>query len=151
MNWILTIYSAILFFVFTPNVFIKLPVKGSKYLVAFVHAIIFSIIFNLSYNFVFKLSGGGIEGATPAPTPPPCRINGSTVVFGKSITPKNPEKVDGKDVTYKCNKATGDWCSGANPCWWPSTSTNGTGGGSTKWGWQSDIKKLEIKETVPVK
>ena len=38
MNWIITIYIALLFFALTPGVLVSLPPKKGKYTVAAVHA-----------------------------------------------------------------------------------------------------------------
>ena len=69
MNWIVTLYIALLFFILTPAVLIRLPPKGSKYTVAAFHAIVFGLIFHFTGKIVWRLSRGleGFqEGATPA-------------------------------------------------------------------------------------
>uniref|UniRef100_A0A6C0EEC6 Uncharacterized protein n=1 Tax=viral metagenome TaxID=1070528 RepID=A0A6C0EEC6_9ZZZZ len=58
MNWFFTIYIAILFFILTPSVLLRLPPKGNKYTVALVHAIVFAIIFHFTFKFVWKRSVG---------------------------------------------------------------------------------------------
>jgi hypothetical protein len=58
MNWFFTIYIAVLFFILTPSVLVRLPPKGNKYTVALVHAIIFAIIFHFTFKFVWKRSVG---------------------------------------------------------------------------------------------
>jgi len=58
MNWVFTIYIAILFFILTPSVLLRLPPKGNKYTVALVHAIVFAIIFHFTFKFVWKRSVG---------------------------------------------------------------------------------------------
>ena len=64
MNLVVAIYSAILFFVLTPNVVLRLPSNGSKMVVAAVHAAIFGAVLYLTQKFVWKLSFGmeGFEG-----------------------------------------------------------------------------------------
>ena len=49
----MTLYSAVLFFVLTPGVFLRIPKKGSLKLVALVHAIVFAIIYYLTCKFVW--------------------------------------------------------------------------------------------------
>ena len=58
MNWFFTIYVAILFFILTPTILLRLPPKGNKYTVALVHAIVFAIIFHFTFKFVWKRSVG---------------------------------------------------------------------------------------------
>jgi len=61
MNWVTTIYSAILFFVLVPSVLLRIPPKGSKYMVAAVHAIVFALIWHFTCKFVWRMSVG-LEG-----------------------------------------------------------------------------------------
>jgi hypothetical protein len=72
MNWIITIYVALLFFVLTPGVFVRLPSKAGLMTVAAVHALVFALIWHFTYKFVAKLSVGreGNDG-TPVPQPQP--------------------------------------------------------------------------------
>jgi len=58
MNWSVTFYAAILFFVLTPAVLVRLPQKGGKYTVAAVHALVFALIFHFTHKFVWQLSMG---------------------------------------------------------------------------------------------
>jgi hypothetical protein len=58
MNWTVTFYSAILFFVLTPAVLIRLPPKGNKFTVAAVHAVVFALIFHFTHKIVWQLSMG---------------------------------------------------------------------------------------------
>ena len=65
MNILAILYSAILFFVLTPAVAVRLPPNGSKFLVAAVHAAIFALIFHFTYKTVWRLT----EGLTTPPAP----------------------------------------------------------------------------------
>jgi len=56
MNWTVTVYTAILFFLLSPGVLLSLPSKGGKYTVAIVHAIVFAIVWHFTHKFVWKLS-----------------------------------------------------------------------------------------------
>jgi hypothetical protein len=68
MNIFVTLYSAILFFILTPAVFLRLPPNGSKYTVAAVHAIAFAVIYHFTHKIVWRMSMG-MEGlATGAAT-----------------------------------------------------------------------------------
>lgn len=61
MNFVVAIYCAALFFVLTPNVFLRLPANGSKMMVAAVHAAIFGLILYFTQKMVWKMSVG-LEG-----------------------------------------------------------------------------------------
>jgi hypothetical protein len=65
MNIFVTLYSAILFFILTPAVFLRLPPNGSKYTVAAVHAIVFALIFHFTHKMVWRMTMG-MEGLTDA-------------------------------------------------------------------------------------
>jgi len=56
MNWVVTLYSALLFFVLTPNVLLRLPTKGSVRVVALVHALVFALIFHFTHKLVWQAS-----------------------------------------------------------------------------------------------
>jgi hypothetical protein len=62
MNWAVTIYSAILFFILTPNILVRLPPKSSKFVVAATHAVIFAVIFHFTCKIVWKATSGMFEG-----------------------------------------------------------------------------------------
>ena len=56
MNVFVLFYVFVLFFVLTPGILLSLPPKGSKYVVAAVHALVFVIVWSLTHKFVGKLS-----------------------------------------------------------------------------------------------
>jgi len=49
-------YVAVLFFLLTPSVLLRLPPKGGKYVVAFVHALVFAAVFHFTHKFVWNMS-----------------------------------------------------------------------------------------------
>lgn len=55
MSLFVILFSALLFFVLSPGVFIRLPKNGSKFTVAGVHAAVFALIFGLTHKFVWRL------------------------------------------------------------------------------------------------
>ena len=63
MNWLMTIYAALLFFVLTPAILVRLPPKGGKFMVAAVHALVFALIFHFTSGFVG--GGGNVEEGYP--------------------------------------------------------------------------------------
>lgn len=77
MNWVVSIYTALLFFILVPGILLRLPPKGKLITVAIVHAIVFALIFHFTSHFVWKLSSSyNIEGARSGRTltkpPEPC-------------------------------------------------------------------------------
>jgi hypothetical protein len=56
MNLIVAIYSAILFFVLSPGVLLRLPPNGSKLTVAGVHALVFAVVLYFTAGFVWRFS-----------------------------------------------------------------------------------------------
>jgi hypothetical protein len=72
MNWIITIYIALLFFVLSPGVLLRIPSKGKLITVAAVHAIVFAIVWHFTGKLVWKASvpakhEGFREGAKSCP------------------------------------------------------------------------------------
>lgn len=61
MNWILILYTTLLFFILTPSVIVRLPSKGNKWTVALIHGLIFAVIYYITSDFVMKL-GSNLEG-----------------------------------------------------------------------------------------
>jgi len=77
MSLAVSVYAAILFFLLTPSILLRLPPTGSKYTVAAVHAVVFALIFYFTHKLVWRL-GARFEGmetptpsssASPSPTP----------------------------------------------------------------------------------
>ena len=64
MSLVVSIYAAILFFLLTPAILVRLPPGGSKWTVAAVHAIVFAILFHFTHKFVWRL-GARLEGMDP--------------------------------------------------------------------------------------
>ena len=58
MNFTIALYAAILFFILSPNVLLRLPKKGSTMVVAAVHAVIFGLVLFFTCKFVWKMSMG---------------------------------------------------------------------------------------------
>jgi hypothetical protein len=70
MSLVVSIYAAILFFILTPAILIRLPPGGSKWTVAAVHAIVFAIIFHFTHKIVWRM-GARLEGMTATTRPKP--------------------------------------------------------------------------------
>ena len=50
----LLIYTALLFFLLSPNVLLRLPSNGNKYVVAIVHSIVFVLIWHFTNKSVLR-------------------------------------------------------------------------------------------------
>lgn len=61
MSLIVSLYTAILFFVLVPGILLSLPPKGNKFVVAGVHALVFALIFHFTHKLVWRL-GASLEG-----------------------------------------------------------------------------------------
>jgi hypothetical protein len=71
MNWILSVYVALLFFILTPGVLVRLPPKSGLMTVAAFHALVFALIWTFTHKLVWKFSAGreGNTEMTPTHTP----------------------------------------------------------------------------------
>lgn len=56
MNWLFSLYVAVLFFILTPAVLLRIPKNGSKYKVAGVHAVVFALLLHFTGKFVWNVS-----------------------------------------------------------------------------------------------
>ena len=54
MHALMFIFTAILFFVLTPGIVLSLPPKGSKMMVAMVHAVVFALVFTFTHKLVWE-------------------------------------------------------------------------------------------------
>ena len=61
MSLLCSLYVAVLFFLLTPGILLRIPKGGSKYVVAGLHALIFGVILFLTRRFVWRLSAS-LEG-----------------------------------------------------------------------------------------
>lgn len=56
MNLIVALYAALLFFILTPGILLRIPKNGSNRTVTAVHAIVFAIILYFTQSFVWRFS-----------------------------------------------------------------------------------------------
>lgn len=61
MSLIVFLYAAILFFILTPGVLLRLPKNGGKLKAAAVHALVFALLFHFTHKLVWRL-GAKMEG-----------------------------------------------------------------------------------------
>jgi hypothetical protein len=65
MSVLVSLYAAVLFFLLTPAILLRLPKNGSKFTVAAVHALVFALIFHFTHKLVWRF-GVRMEGLTDA-------------------------------------------------------------------------------------
>jgi hypothetical protein len=56
MDMFMAIYCAILFFVLSPGILVRIPKNGSKFVVAGVHAVIFGVLVFFTCKYVWNLT-----------------------------------------------------------------------------------------------
>jgi hypothetical protein len=56
MNSLVAFYSAILFFLISPGILLRLPPNGGKMTVAIVHSVVFGLLLYLTSGYVLSLS-----------------------------------------------------------------------------------------------
>ena len=56
MNVVVALYLAVLFFLLTPAVLLRLPPNGSKFTVAAVHAVVFAVVVYFTQHAVWRWS-----------------------------------------------------------------------------------------------
>jgi len=88
MNLAVTIYSAILFFILTPNILVRLPPKSGKFVVAATHAVIFALIMHFTSKIVWKATSSMFEGFTKRATQPTNQQNKPTQPTQQTNTTK---------------------------------------------------------------
>ena len=77
MSLLVSLYAAILFFVLVPGVLLSIPRRGSKLVVAAVHALVFGLIYHFTNKLVWRL-GVSLEGfSAPELSAPKESMNGN--------------------------------------------------------------------------
>ena len=69
MHFWMSLFTAVLFYVLTPGIFLSLPKGGSKQTVAMVHALVFAVVFGLTHKAVWHYFYEGFATATPRNNP----------------------------------------------------------------------------------
>jgi len=65
MSLLVILYSAVLFFILSPGILLRIPTNGDKFTVAGVHSVVFALLFGLTYKLVWKLGARlRLEGFT---------------------------------------------------------------------------------------
>jgi hypothetical protein len=107
MNWLFSLYVAILFFILTPAILLRIPKNGNKYTVAGVHAIVFALLLHFTGKFVWNFSmsmEGFQEGAACV----------KQTQSDDGLTPINNGALDnqakGNDTAQKCKNNAMEYC-----------------------------------------
>lgn len=80
MNWLMTLFTALLFVVMIPGMFFHLPTGGSKKVVALTHGLIFALVYHFTHKAVWQYTSSmtlGLEGFEGCKTTCPC-ANGTS-------------------------------------------------------------------------
>lgn len=90
MNWVITIYVALLFFALCPGVLVSLPPKRGKFTVAAVHALLFAIVWHFTHKFVWLTSmrmskPEGFQEGVATSTKPKTKKQKSTDTSGNMV------------------------------------------------------------------
>jgi len=56
MNIIVALYAALLFFILTPGILLRIPKNGSNNVVTATHALVFAVILYLTQSIVWRFS-----------------------------------------------------------------------------------------------
>lgn len=67
MSIAMFIYAFVLFYVLTPGILLSLPPKGSKMMVAAVHALVFAIVWSFTSKYVWMTTSSLFSAATMSP------------------------------------------------------------------------------------
>ena len=97
MSLICSLYVAILFFLLTPGILLRIPKGGSKYAVAALHALIFGAILFLTRRFVWRLSASleGFDSQTGESS------DSSAESSSEEVSVETPEETSPKDKKMK--------------------------------------------------
>jgi hypothetical protein len=74
-NLLMTAFTALLFVVLTPGILVTIPPKGSKFVVALTHGVIFALLYHLTHKAVHHLTKK-MEGFQDQYVLPPAIKNG---------------------------------------------------------------------------
>jgi hypothetical protein len=84
-----SILSGILFFILTPGILTRIPKNGDKYLVTFVHSIIFAILFYFAMQnllvyegYAYRGSGNVVRGSASPGLQNPGPLGWIMVLYG---------------------------------------------------------------------
>ena len=101
MNLQCTLYVAALFFILTPGILLSLPAKGSKYMVAATHALVFAVIYHFTHKLFWNSFNEGFQTNKDG-----CEL-GSEYKMGKVEKRNAANKLVGHDLVKGCFPITG--------------------------------------------
>ena len=59
MNTLMLAYAVLLFVVLTPGVLLRLPMNGSKMVVAVTHGVVFAVVWHFTHKMVWRVAYEG--------------------------------------------------------------------------------------------
>jgi len=96
LNLAMLVYVAALFYVLVPGIFLTLPARGSKKMVALTHAIVFAVVFKLTHKMVWKMTMqmSGFQNQPAMPAMPGMMPNtlSKEAFQAKKMSPAPPKK-----------------------------------------------------------
>jgi len=57
MQWLMLAFIAVLFYILTPGIFVRLPPGGSKTTVAITHAVVFALVYHFTHHIAWSFLG----------------------------------------------------------------------------------------------
>ena len=54
MNLYMLLFTAVLFYILTPGILVRIPQDGSKTMVAATHAVVFALVYKFTHKAVWK-------------------------------------------------------------------------------------------------
>ena len=104
MSYLQVLLVAILFFIFSPNVLFRTPLRANKYIIALLHALLFSIVWSC-VNKLYKIEAfnAPAQGTAPGPAQGPAP--------GPAQGPKPVPRVHKNPISEQCrNNRTDKSC-----------------------------------------
>jgi hypothetical protein len=101
------VFIALLFFIICPGILVKIPAKGSKKMIALVHALLFSLIVGIVMYFWKPKPIGALinEAMSPAPAPAPSPVKAPA----PAPSPVKAKEEEGFNTQRLCEQNKGTW------------------------------------------
>jgi len=117
------VFIALLFFIICPGILVKIPAKGSKKMVALVHALIFSLIVGMVMYFWKPKPIGAlineamstapapspVKAPAPAPSPVKAQAPAPSPVKDPAPAPSPVKAEEGFNTQRLCEQNKGTW------------------------------------------
>ena len=111
------VFIALLFFIICPGILVKIPAKGSKKMIALVHALLFSLIVGIVMYFWKPKPIGALinEAMSPAPAPAPSPVKAPAPAPSPvkapapAPSPVKAKEEEGFNTQRLCEQNKGTW------------------------------------------